>query len=973
MDKQYEYFVFISYSSLDSVWAVWLRDELEHYHLPSSFNGRTDVRDNLRKVFRDRDELSAGPEWNNQVHRALSETCNLIVICSPNAAKSDAVNEEIEQFIALGREDHIFPFIVEGDKPEQCFPPALKHSKIGGDINKDGGRDAAFVKVVAGMLNQKFSALWQRYEREKAAEQQRQKEQRDHLLRVQSRFISEKAKELADNDCAYLGKKLLLEVLPKDLENPNRPYTPEAENALRHVCAHFSSVLKGHTDSVKADCSHDGKSILSYSQDKTIRIWDIATSETIKVFSRHKDYVNTAVFSHDDRRILSTSMDGTIRIWDIKSGKELVVLDNHKLKDISLDQKFFLSLTKNNKLHIGEIETGETTELAVDHSDIIDSATFSPDGKFVISQSKERTIVWDTKTGNAKLSYDGDTSITISPDGRHAAITDSTYSFHILDLTTGTIINKCKKWKEYIYSLFYSPDGKHIVSKAGNIFRVWDAETGKEKLVIEGMMFWTFSPDGRYMVMTSNVNILENDNLVHVYDLYTGKESITLKGHSDRIDFVVFSLDGRYIASCSMPEENIRIWDAKTGKLFKVLEGHTNWIHSVVFSPDGKFIVSAGEDKTIRIWDISSQYAYNQYKASSFSHGGRYAVLQSKESTIIWDTKTGNAKLSYDKDISIDISTDENYAALVVDNNLIQIFNLKTGKTIQELKGQMSNVFSAILSHDGKLLISTSADDNTSVWDYGNNIVRIWGVKNGKEFKKMQMPPLCNEIDSTVFSPDNRLVALSAQTDIGVLVKMWNLETEAVIELETENFYAQRTELLFSQNGKYLLATGGNSIPIWDVETGEKIKTLEGHLGIITSAMFSPDGKRVVSASYDYTIRIWDVETGKELNVLDGHTDVVSSVTFSPDGKYIASASTDNTIRVWNAEVGLQIAMIQGQFKGFTAITFTSKGTKIGSASNDQFVRIWDFPPLQELIEQTRKQFKKYPLTPEERKKYYLD
>ena len=113
MEQNKEYFVFISYSSLDNEWAIWLRHELEHYHLPASFNGRTDVRDNLRKVFRDRDELSAGPEWDAQVQKALDNTNNLIVICSPHFAKSEAVNKEVETFIALGKEDHISPFIVE--------------------------------------------------------------------------------------------------------------------------------------------------------------------------------------------------------------------------------------------------------------------------------------------------------------------------------------------------------------------------------------------------------------------------------------------------------------------------------------------------------------------------------------------------------------------------------------------------------------------------------------------------------------------------------------------------------------------------------------------------------------------------------------------------------------------------------------------------------------------------------------------
>ena len=71
-------------------------------------------------------------------------------------------------YIALGKEDHIFPFIVEGDKPEDCFPKALKHSKLGGDIKKDGSPNIAFIKIVAGMLNVDFPELWNRYELEKS-------------------------------------------------------------------------------------------------------------------------------------------------------------------------------------------------------------------------------------------------------------------------------------------------------------------------------------------------------------------------------------------------------------------------------------------------------------------------------------------------------------------------------------------------------------------------------------------------------------------------------------------------------------------------------------------------------------------------------------------------------------------------------------------------------------------------------------
>ena len=138
--EEKEYFAFISYKSEDLEWAMWLQHELEHYRLPASFNGRTDIRQELRPVFRDIDELSAGnlPE---QIKQALENSQNLIVVCSPQAAVSHWVNKEVETFISLGRTDRIFPFIVEGNSPKEFFPPSLlalpeNEERLGGDACK---------------------------------------------------------------------------------------------------------------------------------------------------------------------------------------------------------------------------------------------------------------------------------------------------------------------------------------------------------------------------------------------------------------------------------------------------------------------------------------------------------------------------------------------------------------------------------------------------------------------------------------------------------------------------------------------------------------------------------------------------------------------------------------------------------------------------------------------------------------------
>ena len=152
-------------------------------------------------------------------------------------------------------------------------------------------------------------------------------------------------------------------------------------------------------------------------------------------------------------------------------------------------------------------------------------------------------------------------------------------------------------------------------------------------------------------------------------------------------------------------------------------------------------------------------------------------------------------------------------------------------------------------------------------------------------------------------------------------------------------------------------------------------RSLLGHISKVNYASFNTDGKYIVSASEDNTIRIWDANTGLQIGMpLEGHTASVNSASFSPDGKYIVSASYDKTVRIWDAKTGRQVGNpLEGHTDYVRSASFSPDGKYIVSASDDQTVRIWDFPPLQELIDSTRERFKDRQLTPEERRKYYLD
>jgi len=117
---------------------------------------------------------------------------------------------------------------------------------------------------------------------------------------------------------------------------------------------------------------------------------------------------------------------------------------------------------------------------------------------------------------------------------------------------------------------------------------------------------------------------------------------------------------------------------------------------------------------------------------------------------------------------------------------------------------------------------------------------------------------------------------------------------------------------------------------------------LGGHGDVARFAAYSPDGTRIVSASYDKTARIWDAHTGAALAVLSGHKDRVFFAAYSPDGTRVVTASADRTARIWNAQTGAQLAVVQGHTGGFNSAVFSPDGTRILTASGDKNAQLWD-------------------------------
>jgi WD40 repeat protein/serine/threonine protein kinase len=595
------------------------------------------------------------------------------------------------------------------------------------------------------------------------------------------------------------------------------------------------------------------------------------------------------------------------------------------------------------------------------------------------------------------LHYKYGGSRSISPDGKRIVSGSVDGIIRVWDIATEAELLTIRAHKSHV-EVRFSPDGRRIVSWswADKPIKLWDADDGAELMTFQGhedapVSSAAISPDGMRIVSSGGKRIVpENGDgkvkvlgVLKVWDVSTGKEVMTLRGHENFVGTVCFSPNGKYIVSNGV--KTIKLWDAVTGVELMTIpyrDGHSDWPSCMTIGPNSKRIISGHGDNTIKVWDTATGDEIMRLRghtspilSASFSPDGRRIVSSSGDDTIkVWDAITGSkvaTLLGHKGWVNLAaFSPDGRRIVSVSRDKTIKIWDSTPKDEVMILRGHDKRVNSIAFSPDGRRIVSGSWDKTIKIWDMStgtevmtlcgheaeiieisfvreaNRIIsadvggtfRIWDATTGAELSTFKGK--VNYINCIATTPaGDRIVSDGGDGT----VRIWDTATGAELMTLRGHIWGDIYDVAVSPNGDRIASGGDDKIVrIWDAATGAEVMSFRRGSTIVSIA-FSPDGKRIVSGD-----KVWDAITGDELVTLPGHSSGRASVAFSPDGNYIVSGAMDGTVTLWDIHTGNEAITLRGpdDSRGYRAlsVSFSPDGKAI-AATNDKSAIVWESTP----------------------------
>ncbi len=627
-----------------------------------------------------------------------------------------------------------------------------------------------------------------------------------------------------------------------------------------------------------------------------IWVYDVETGNEISLL---QDLSGPMAYSPDGRFIASgggdpvTSFGGSplekgLQLWNVSAGSKVSLqgeLPPASRLRFSNDSKTLvcLSMSRENIYWI-DVETGEytTTNMGKRHGYMhLESYTLTED-KIAIGSNEGKIELWDTATGKHLT--------TLREVGQEVRMPDY-----------GTENNQAITMK-------FSPDGTRLAT--GNLdttVQIWNTTTGEELIVlqkpIEGNMWGISRQNGREILN----NPMKDER-------------------NTRPSALAFSPDGSILA-CGSKDSTIKLWHSLTGELIATFTGHQGSVYTLAFSPDGNTLASGSADGTVQVWDIDNRKPLPNRitghmwtrTASFLNDSSRFVSVSNTGIISVWDLKRSQKSTSITKATLEEPLYWRTYRTFVLSPDGTKLLNhgrqtdpskpsyndyelrltdVNTGRELVTFPSGNGRVFSP----DGKILASS-----------GGNKIHLLNIETGE---KREIITSDHDEDTDEDVPFIRTVAFSPDSEkivsgtYGGQVQLWDVETG----VELSSFFEELPdddenqepiqEFAFSSDGSLIAVSSTKRIRIIGRAKQPHFKELpeDGETFI-----FSPDNKVLIIGYWGGKIRLWDVATGNKLTTLNGHSVVAQHLSFSPDNKTLMSVG-GGTILFWDWDKVLRSA-----------------------------------------------------------------
>lgn len=713
---------------------------------------------------------------------------------------------------------------------------------------------------------------------------------------------------------------------------------PEAEEvhryrieAVRRQCPTLAAMGDHGGPILSAAFSPDGTRIVVGGTDGTVSLWDVASSTRLASRSEHRGPVQRVTFSPDGKWIATASHDSTARIWRADN-LELAGLElkhGNEVYDVCFNASSDRVATagQDGKPRIWDRETGALVA-TLQHDQIVNTIRFSPDGSQVLTSSDD---------GSARLWRAENGEMVVSPL-RHG----------------GKV--KCA---------VFSPDGNRVATASyDGTACIWDTKTGERltpPIQHRGRLVHVeFSGDGQRLVTAGGESGVVGE--VRICDVATGKTICTIDGRKRMINEARFVNGGARVVS-DFNGESVMVWDAENGDPTGPAFRHSRFVTCIETSPDGRAILTAGRDGVWRVWrlvgdrdpPVAIQIKQN-VRTVEFSPDGRRLLVGAETGPFVTDShhpiETNRVWSHSGAIVFSGFSPDGQTFVTAGWSRPARIWNSENGRPVTGWLGHANLVRHAAFDRMG-LRVATASDDRTA---------RIWDAGSGQ--------PVCPSLEhdasvlGATFSPDGRTLATAAGHISGRKygeVRIWDTSDGRCLVTLT-NFDTAVHGVRFSAGGSRLLtycsdSTGHPaSAQIWDASGWRPVGPAVEHADGLTGAEFSPDEKRIATASNDRTACVWDAESGARLGMVIKHARAITSITFSPDGRRIATGSHDRTARVWDAATGEPVSPPLACDLPVNWVRFSPDGLRLAAGAGldkgHGEVRIWELPRANESVEE---------------------